>query len=183
MLLAVFTRARKMEECLSCLQFFDSEGAGVSCALGHFACVVCFNAHVRAHLSAGELRAHHGRVQCVEAACHHKWSLELAADPLDKATAVAWAIAMRGFAVDAPMEKAQREAVLAAAQAAALRAAAAGRAVALRLVIADRDLNLRCPRCALVFVDYRHCNALTCSNAVCRAAFCAVCLEDCGADA
>ena len=43
------------------------------------------------------------------------------------------------------------------------------------------DLNLKCPRCNAVFHDYDGCNALTCSS--CRAAFCAVCLKDCGIDA
>ena len=39
---------------------------------------------------------------------------------------------------------------------------------------------LCCPRCAAIFDDYDGCNALKCFN--CRANFCAVCLEDCGAD-
>ena len=44
-------------------------------------------------------------------------------------------------------------------------------------------LNLRCPRCKMVFNDYDGCNALRCGNPDCRAAFCAVCLQDCGNDA
>lgn len=42
------------------------------------------------------------------------------------------------------------------------------------------ELNMRCPRCKVVFYDYDGCNALTCT---CRAAFCAICLKDCGSDA
>lgn len=42
------------------------------------------------------------------------------------------------------------------------------------------QLNLRCPRCQKVFDDYDGCNALRCG---CGAAFCAVCLQDCGTDA
>ena len=34
-----------------------------------------------------------------------------------------------------------------------------------------------------MFVDFDGCFALTCSNKSCKAAFCAWCLQDCGADA
>ena len=44
-------------------------------------------------------------------------------------------------------------------------------------------INLRCPRCEMVFHDYDGCNALTCASPGCKAAFCAICLEDCGSDA
>jgi hypothetical protein len=42
---------------------------------------------------------------------------------------------------------------------------------------------MKCPRCATPFCDYDGCNALTCSKPDCGAAFCAVCLKDCGTDA
>jgi hypothetical protein len=41
-------------------------------------------------------------------------------------------------------------------------------------------LNMCCPRCKAVFGDFDGCNALTCP---CGAHFCAICLQDCGADA
>ena len=41
-------------------------------------------------------------------------------------------------------------------------------------------LNLKCPRCKMVFHDYDGCNALKCA---CEASFCAICLKDCGSDA
>lgn len=44
-------------------------------------------------------------------------------------------------------------------------------------------LLLKCPRCQAAFHDYDGCNALTCGVPTCRAAFCAICLEDCGRDA
>jgi hypothetical protein len=44
-------------------------------------------------------------------------------------------------------------------------------------------LNLKCPRCEAAFHDYEGCNALKCSVTDCNAAFCAVCLKDCGHDA
>ena len=47
----------------------------------------------------------------------------------------------------------------------------------------EEVLTLRCPRCSMAFVDFEGCFALTCGNNQCRAAFCAWCLADCGADA
>lgn len=44
-------------------------------------------------------------------------------------------------------------------------------------------LNMKCPRCSMVFNEYDGCNALTCGNGSCKAAFCAICLEDCGTNA
>jgi len=44
-------------------------------------------------------------------------------------------------------------------------------------------LNLCCPRCKQVFIDFQGCFALSCPRATCRAAFCAWCLKDCGQDA
>jgi len=44
-------------------------------------------------------------------------------------------------------------------------------------------LNLKCPRCKAVFNDYEGCNALSCGVPSCKAAFCAICLVDCGHDA
>ena len=56
------------------------------------------------------------------------------------------------------------------------------RARALYLELAD-SLNLKCPRCGLVFHDYSGCNALHCGNPDCNASFCAICQKDCGSDA
>ncbi|GFH53878.1 hypothetical protein CTEN210_10354 [Chaetoceros tenuissimus] len=45
------------------------------------------------------------------------------------------------------------------------------------------DINLKCPRCSTVFHDYDGCNALKCRVDSCNAAFCAICLHDCGDNA
>jgi len=49
--------------------------------------------------------------------------------------------------------------------------------------IIEKILTLFCPRCGQAFVDFSGCCALTCSRQGCACAFCAYCLEDCGADA
>jgi hypothetical protein len=51
----------------------------------------------------------------------------------------------------------------------------------LRRQIADGILNLSCPRCGQVFMDFNGCFALTCSR--CNCGFCAWCFKDCGSDA
>jgi hypothetical protein len=53
-------------------------------------------------------------------------------------------------------------------------------ATKVRLDIIDQILTLHCPRCKAAFTDFSGCFALSCR---CRAAFCAWCLGDCGADA
>lgn len=47
--------------------------------------------------------------------------------------------------------------------------------------IQENILNLRCPRCQLVFHSFDGCFALKCRN--CSAAFCAWCLQNCGGNA
>jgi hypothetical protein len=51
----------------------------------------------------------------------------------------------------------------------------------IKLEIINDILNLRCPNCKMVFVDYDGCCALTCN--ICRCGFCAYCLKNCGEDA
>ena len=52
-----------------------------------------------------------------------------------------------------------------------------------RRYIIDKILNLHCPRCEKVFLDFDGCLALTCQAPGCDCGFCAVCLQDCGTDA
>jgi len=53
----------------------------------------------------------------------------------------------------------------------------------LKREICENILNVHCPRCRTVFVDFDGCFALTCGNANCRAGFCAWCQKDCERDA
>lgn len=47
----------------------------------------------------------------------------------------------------------------------------------------SEKLTMKCPRCSTAFYDYDGCNALRCGQIACHAAFCALCLKDCGSDA
>ena len=50
---------------------------------------------------------------------------------------------------------------------------------ALRLKFIDDVLNLRCPRCKSVFVEYSGCDAVQCARPGCGCHFCGLCLADC----
>jgi hypothetical protein len=54
---------------------------------------------------------------------------------------------------------------------------------AARQHIVEEILNLRCPRCKLVFFDFDGCMALKCKRPGCGCEFCAYCQKDCGSDA
>ena len=47
--------------------------------------------------------------------------------------------------------------------------------------ITENIINLKCPRCKAVFVDFEGCFAVKCSS--CPCGFCAWCFADCGSDA
>ena len=49
--------------------------------------------------------------------------------------------------------------------------------------LVEELLNPHCPKCKMVFVDFRNCAALTCGAPHCGAHFCAWCQEECGDDA
>lgn len=85
----------------------------------------------------------------------------------------------------AQLAASREEALLQQMRAAQLQLAAAReeRLARMRQHIADEVLNLRCPRCRSVFFDHSGCDALRCDRPGCGAAFCVLCLLDCGADA
>jgi hypothetical protein len=157
------------------------EASGLRClAGGHYACHGCLQGYVRSKLEVAVLRRNEGRIPCYQAGqgCAHVWSIKDLQEALDKGTHVAFSEALVHMLIDGPREAAALAAAQAAAVAAAARLALGERVAALRRVIVERDLLLRCPHCAAEFDDYQGCNALTCAR--CGTGFCAVCLADCG---
>ena len=173
--------AAPLANCAPCQEDVP-EGSGVRCggAGRHFSCHGCFQGHIINKLQLAVLRGNNGNIPCYDQGqgCNHTWKVEELQDHLDKGTLVACFVAVRQIGIDGP----RAAEALAAAQDAALAAASQlkleERVQALRKVIVERDLNLRCPSCAQVFDDYSGCNCLTCEN--CGARFCAVCLKNCG---
>ena len=157
------------------------EASGLRCpGGGHFACHGCLQGYVRTNLEVAVLRRNAGRIPCYHAGqgCAHAWAVKDLQEALDKGTLVAFGEALVRMFIDGPREAAALAAAQAAAVEAAARLALRERVAALRRVIVERDLLLRCPHCAAEFDDYDGCNALTCGR--CGAGFCAVCLADCG---
>jgi hypothetical protein len=128
-----------------------------------------------------------GVIPCVGAGCASPpFPFEALAPQLDAATSVAFARAMWARAAGgAHASRRAEEARLAARFRAGLDRALPlpERVQLLRSALVEAHLNTRCPRCASVFFDYDACNALKCASPRCGAAFCAVCLEDCGENA
>ena len=153
----------------------------------HALCSGCLQGHVVSHCeNASRFRATSGNIPCpaVCDGCTASWSVRALGEKLDKGTHVALSCALIHITFDAPRLKAELEAARAAAEAAAHEAglALAERVRRLRDVIVDRDLTLHCPRCSTAFVDFVDCLALHCKDA-CGAAFCGLCLADCGDNA
>ncbi len=174
-----------LRACVVCLEVVAACG-GIACMdspgpASHFVCLGCLPSIVEFNLEPRRLTEHAGAVGCPGEGCGHRWAIEDLAAALDKPTLVAWGRALRYHAFDAARARRDAEEALAAREAAArdTRLALAERARQYRAVIAERDLLLRCPRCAASFDEYDACNALTCGS--CGAGFCAVCLADCGA--
>ena len=181
----VDSAAPPLVPCPVCLEELAPE-ALVRCSAQnpHTLCRGCLQGHVaECAAKSAALADAEGAIPCPDRGCASRWSVADLGEVLDKGTLIAYSRALVRAAFDAPREKRQHEERMAAAEAAALaaRAALAERVRALRLVIVERDLTLRCPRCATAFLDYNGCNALQCAR--CQAGFCALCLFDAGADA
>ena len=152
----------------------------------HFVCVGCLQRVVLEYaLEPRQLDNNAGCVPCPGHNCGQPpWTLEhLGRRHLEKATLLAYGVAIRQRHFDAPLQARRRATEFAAREAAArdARLELAVRVQQLRLLVVERDLTLHCPRCAAAFLDYHGCNALYCGG--CGCGFCALCLADCGNDA
>jgi hypothetical protein len=179
-------------ECAGCLEALDralcvgcraGEGGGGGGGGAHWLCRSCLCAHVQYCAQPAQLAAHEGGIPCPSSDCAAPpHSIERLGKHLDPATVLGYAGALKHHFAD--VARLRKEAAAARARAAAAALAAATRAERvrlLRLVIAEAELTLHCPRCGAAFVDYDNCNALVCGQ--CAAGFCGLCLEDCGRDA
>jgi serine/threonine protein kinase len=181
-----------LDECIEetgvfCTGGVDVDNGGAP-GIKHFVCCGCLQVHVITFAEdAAKMRGTGGKVPCVSSGaggCTATWNITDIGEKLDKATHVVFSKALQHAAFDAPRHKLEQEAALAAAEAAAkeegLRISEKVRR--LRNVIVDRDLTLHCPRCGQAFYDFDGCNALRCKSA-CGAAFCGLCMVDCGDNA
>ena len=191
----------RMCECEIC--YTDSkERSGIRCGPdGHFFCQSCFASYVEENSACSNaeelenLRKCRAEVVC-PANCGHKFS----------ACAIARCVGERVFAKYTKARRMLMEALMDESaqrrirhevneakekiQAEILRKVKADEALKLKLAIEKKQkhveehiMNLSCPRCSQVFLDYTGCAALVCGNKRCACRFCAFCLKDCGQDA
>jgi serine/threonine protein kinase/Ran GTPase-activating protein (RanGAP) involved in mRNA processing and transport len=152
--------------------------AGVHCTSGHFVCTVDLEALISSRAESAD------EVQCPDPSCGtRQYEAALLVSTISEASFATW---MRGkerrieATLAAGMEaqyKQQLEAKLAE------YSSADGDVKRHTDAIVERFINISCPRCRAVFVDFSDCTALTCGVSTCKAGFCAWCLADCGEDA
>jgi hypothetical protein len=162
---------------------------GIECAPAdgedkHFTCNDCFSGHV-IELSSYENLRQHGTISCPQCETAPKFDDVEIARHVSCAAFDAYAAATRGVlekklvAEITEVERTKFEAELE-------RMAQMNeqqREVHRHGQVLSDSLNLKCPRCKGVFLDFNGCAALPCSRQGCGAAFCAWCREDCGGDA
>jgi serine/threonine protein kinase len=176
--------------CLTCLEDCDEKtGAWCSGTVSrHFCCSGCLQGHVVSVVEdAAKMRSTGGRVPCVSSGaggCTSTWTIADIGDKLEKATHIVFSQALVQALFEAPKQKMELEAARAAAEAAAKEEGIriSEKVRRLRNVIVERDLTLHCPRCGQAFFDFQGCCALHCKDS-CGAAFCGLCLADCGENA
>jgi hypothetical protein len=175
--------------------FKDSHHFNASCHLNmhetfrcleskHFVCRGCLQGLVLLNHEPRRLAKNNGGIPCPGDACTAScWAIEEHLEPhLEKATTLKlYASTLRHF--DGAREREAQKAELAVkeAEAKSEEIPLEEKAQKLRMLIVDKHLYQRCPRCATRFDDYDGCNALECGS--CGCGFCAVCMADCGEDA
>ena len=176
----VMDASERSDACLVCLE--DGKVLLCVCSEGHAVCGGCARDMARSFVAD----AASGRLMCPAgpgAACRGEASPELAVIAMaanDEGCAAEVGALMRALAA-ADAGAAEQRGRLAGAEAARRDVDEANSAEEAVRRVRDEVLVDKCPRCRAAFADWDGCNALRCAS--CGAAFCAVCLEDCGSDA
>ena len=169
-------RQQRLTKCWYCMCKEDRD-LGVMCAKDHFLCNDCLSVvmpNAEAAASNGLKCMASSHCNCIiptRLAAQHasERAFELFKGNLDS---------LKEQELQALYERRfrQREAELAAKSEIERRVQAARRGI-------EGMMEDRCPRCAEPFEGFDGCAALICGRAACKAGFCALCLQDCGADA
>ena len=168
-------------------QLDQGQGLGVL-VVRHFCCSGCLQGHVVSiSEDTAKMRASGGRIPCASSGaggCNALWSIADLGEKLEKATHVIFSQALVHSLFDAPRRKKELEDARIAAEAAVKEEGIriTEKVRLLRNIIVERDLTLHCPRCGQAFFDFQGCCALHCKDS-CGAAFCGLCLTDCGENA
>ena len=159
------------------------KGLECSAAPPHFACNECFSSHVSRFESLCKDDCNRGRVKCCaeQAGCPATFTLQEAAK---HASPLAFeALQTHTDDLNKIVMQQEKEQEIERWKASYLaKSEQERRVIAVRKHI-EELMDLRCPKCGMVFGEYTGCAALTCAYAGCNAHFCALCLKDCGQDA
>ena len=171
--------AKKARECNIC---FEESSDGVLCshADGHFVCTECFNQYIHSLCTDDNRLARGNSFPCPHPECGKEYSdkqivRHMQDDNMLVFMAFKQELSEHRAVQEYEQQRREKEERL-------RRMSRVEReAENCRQYITESILNLCCPRCGAVFVDFSGCFALTCSQ--CSCAFCAWCLSDCGNDA
>jgi hypothetical protein len=150
----------------------------VSCSAGHYICRGCFKGYLNASLSDEERlwKERKGEVLCVDYSCRLPYSASALLPCLDENSferLIKKREQVREMQVVSELEILHQKELD--------RLEKEGDLNFHVRRIQESILNLKCPRCNLVFDAFEGCFALKCR--LCAAGFCAWCLQDCGVDA
>lgn len=172
--------------CIACRdQTLDSKG--YKCSKQHFYCWECFGDYIKSALDPdhiGQPYDDEGNINCSE--CKELYQIhELARiapkEVLDNLMKLKVQVKERQVRDETEKDVTKRmEEEFARIQA---LSAEEREIELLRLGIINDILTLKCPRCKVAFTEFDGCFALKCGNTLCKAAFCAWCLSDCGENA
>jgi hypothetical protein len=174
---------RYRHKCNICWDMFDGENNGFKCVNEHFTCWSCLKDRVKdcgLPGAVGKTTDPEGNMMCAQ--CEHAITTHEVAKienyPKDVFQAlenlkvtlltdkrVAEALATQKLELEAEFRRIQ-----------AIQDREERDIELLKYEIINEILNLQCPKCKMVFVDYTGCNALSCGNRNCNASFCAWCL-------
>jgi hypothetical protein len=176
-------------QCSICMEYFARDNKlGALCPGNHLVCWNCFGEYIDAAKAADAINYADtaGRLCCPDPAC--KKGYDIIRNAVHAPEAIMQAL--RDFEMQ---NLVQREVAVALEEEAIrwkeelervkLMSERDQELYHLKREICEEILNVRCPRCKIVFVDFDGCFALTCGNNTCRAGFCAWCQQDCGSDA
>ena len=164
-------------DCLICFEKF-MQSSTVRCSSGHCVCRECFNGYLSASLSdeARLWKERKGEILCVNFMCKIPYSVSALLPCLDEQSfegLIKKKEEIRELAVASVLQEAHQKDLH--------RLEKEGSTHFAVRQIQEDILNMKCPRCHLVFHAFDGCFALKCRS--CGCAFCAWCLQDCGKDA
>lgn len=146
--------------CRICMEYINQDDSSIFCSKGHHLCEVCFVMYLDSELSKmiGQLQETQCNIKCpVDGCCYLYTKVQIAKG--GNAVMDKYCMAMRKIG-----------------EIEAIRSLPLQDCSDIRREI-ENALNICCPHCFTVFIDYDACDAVQCGS--CREYFCGLCIEAC----